>query len=98
MTSPDDRRESVDPQNISGPEVTTMNTTPQPVGSTPRPAVAYRQLVMQGLAPGEAGNVTAVLAGIPIPPQPWTVREISHLLFLRALREGGRFGPDGGGG
>jgi len=25
---------------------------------------------------------------------PWTVREISHLLFLRAMHDSGRFGPD----
>jgi hypothetical protein len=73
-----------------------MNTPTQPAGSTPRPAAAYRQLLMQGLAPEEAGNVTAILAGIPIAAEPWKVREINHLLFLRALREGGRFGYDDG--
>ena len=73
-----------------------MNASAQTVGATPRPAAAYRQLVMRGLRPGEAANITAVMRGIPIPigATPWTVREINHLLFLRAVREAGRFGPD----
>ena len=73
-----------------------MNATAQAAGSTLRPAAAYRQLVMRGLAPGEAANITAVMRGIPIGETPWTVREISHLLFLRAMSNAGRFGPDDG--
>jgi hypothetical protein len=84
------------PRSSSIQEVITMNALPQPVRSIPRPAAAYRQLVMRGLAPGEAANVTAVMTGIPIGEAHWTVREISHLLFHRALREAGRYGPDDG--
>ena len=73
-----------------------MNASAQPVRSMSRPAADYRELVTRGLEPSEAANVTAILAGIPIAPQPWTVGEMSHLLFLRAMREGGHFGPDDG--
>ena len=73
-----------------------MNATAQTAGTTPRPAAAYRQLMMRGLAPDEAANVTAVMRGIPLGATPWKVREISHLLFLRAMHEAGRFGQDEG--
>lgn len=73
-----------------------MNASAQPVRWTSRPAADYRELVTRGFEPGEAANVAAVLAGIPVGSEPWTIREISHLHFLRALREGGRFGPDDG--
>ena len=67
--------------------------------SKPGPAAsAYRQLVMKGLEPQEAANVVAVMAGIGIVAQPWTLREVNHLVFLRALRVGGSWGPlDGAG-
>jgi len=77
-------------------EVNTMNAPAQTVGTIPRPAAAYRQLLMRGLAPDEAANITAVMRGIPIVATPWTVRQISHLLFLRAMLDAGRFGPDDG--
>ena len=73
-----------------------MNAPAQTVGTTQRPAAAYRQLVMRGLAPGEAANITAMMRGIPIGATPWTVREINHLLFLRAMRDTGGFSPDDG--
>jgi hypothetical protein len=91
-----DPLERVSHRSSSIREVTTMNTSTQTVGTTPRPAAAYRQLLMQGLAPGEAANITAVMRGIPIGETPWTVREINHLLFLRAMQDAGRFGPDDG--
>jgi hypothetical protein len=88
--------ERVNPRSSSIPEDITMNASAQPAGSTTRPAAAYRQLMMRGLAPDEAANITAVSRGIPIGATPWTVREISHLLFLRAMHDAGRFGPDDG--
>lgn len=65
-------------------------------GISARPAAAYRLLLMQGLAPGEAANVIAMKRGIPIGATPWTVHEISYVLFLRAMRDAGRFGRDDG--
>ena len=73
-----------------------MNASAQTVGTTPRPAADYRQLMMRGLTPPEAANITATMRGIPLVETPWTVREINHLLFLRALRDAGRFGSDDG--
>jgi hypothetical protein len=38
----------------------------------------------------EAANLTALKNGFGITSQPWTVRELTHLLFLRELRRVGR--------
>ena len=73
-----------------------MNASAKTAGTTPRPAATYRQLMMRGLGSDEAANITAVMRGLPVRATPWTVREISHLLFLRAMQETGRFGPDDG--
>ena len=59
-------------------------------------AGTYHALVAGGLAPEEAANVVAFMAGIAIVDQPWTLREVSHLRFLRWLREQGGFGPNDG--
>jgi len=88
------RREGGEHRSSSIAEVSTMNASAQTTPTTPRPAAAYRQLMMQGLAPDEAANITAVMRGLPVRATPWTVREISHLLFLRAMHDSGRFGPD----
>jgi hypothetical protein len=85
-----------EPRSSSIQEAITMSASAQTAGTTTRPAAAYRQLVMRGLAPGEAANITAMMRGIRIAATPWTVREVSHLLFLRAMRDAGRFGPDDG--
>lgn len=59
-------------------------------------AATYRGLVARGLAPEEAANLVAVLAGIPITDQPWRLREVSHLRFLKWVRETGRWGSNDG--
>ena len=77
-----------------------MNTIRTPVASdlaTGKDAT-YRGLIARGLAPHEAANITAVLAGIPIVSQPWTLREVNHLVFLRTLRETGRWSRSDGAG
>jgi len=61
-----------------------------------RPGATYRQLVSKGFASGEAANLTAFLKGLPIGEQPWTLRQVNALLFLRTLHEGGRFGLEDG--
>jgi hypothetical protein len=38
-----------------------------------------------GFADGEAANLTALAYGFGISSQPWTVSELTHLLFLREL-------------
>jgi hypothetical protein len=56
----------------------------------------YRLLLMRGLAPDEAANVTAFLCGIPIADGHWSLRQVNELLFLRAMARTGRFGPSDG--
>lgn len=55
--------------------------------------VTYRDLGVMGLAPAEAGNLTAYLRGLRPVRQGWTVQEIERLLFLRYLVDGGRLDP-----
>ncbi len=56
----------------------------------------YRQLLLKGLAPDEAANLTAFLCGIPVADVHWSLRQINELLFLRELARKGRFGPSDG--
>lgn len=60
------------------------------------PAATYRQLVTRGFASGEAANLTAYLNDLPIGEQPWTLRQVNAVIFLRKLREAGRFGTGDG--
>ncbi len=69
--------------------------TPQPAleiqpGQPTR--VTYRKLILKGMAPDEAANLTAYLAGIPIGDSTWTLKQINQLLFLRQMQQTGRFG------
>ena len=53
---------------------------------------AYRRLRRAGFHDAEAANLTALRTGFAICAQPWTVREVAHLLFLRESRRvGGRW-------
>lgn len=54
--------------------------------------VTYRALLLKGMAPEEAANLTAYLAGIPIGDSTWTLKQINQLLFLRQMQRTGRFG------
>jgi hypothetical protein len=56
----------------------------------------YRTLLMRGLAPEEAANLTAYLCGIHVGSQPWKLDEVNRILFLRELQGTGRFGIDDG--
>jgi hypothetical protein len=46
---------------------------------------------MRGLAPEEAANLTAYLAGIQVGESHWTLRQINQLLFLREMNRTGHF-------
>jgi hypothetical protein len=46
---------------------------------------------MRGLAPDEAANLTAYLAGIAVGETNWTLRQINQLLFLRQMNRNGQF-------
>src|SRR5436190_16141792 len=52
----------------------------------------YRMLLIRGLAPDEAANLTAFLCGIPLAAQTWKIKEVNQLLFLRELNRSGHFG------
>jgi hypothetical protein len=58
--------------------------------ATPATRSTYRTLLLKGLAPEEASNLTAFLCGIPVGQQ-WRLGEINRLLFLRELNRTGRF-------
>jgi hypothetical protein len=51
----------------------------------------YRNLIIRGLAPDEAANLTAYLAGIGLGGSHWTLRQINQLLFLRQMNRIGHF-------
>ena len=56
------------------------------LGSRPEPLTAtYRRLRQLGFDDPAAANLTALRSGVPIDSQPWKVRELTHLLFLREL-------------
>ena len=61
------------------------------------PTATYRDLVIRGFASGEAANLTAYLHDLPIEEQPWTLRQVNAVVFLRKLRESGQFGSNDGG-
>ena len=46
---------------------------------------------MRGLAPDEAANLTAFMAGFAIGETRWTLRQINQLLFLREMNRTGQF-------
>ncbi len=52
----------------------------------------YRLLLLRGLAPDEAANLTAFLFGIPVAQRQWTLAEVNRLLFVRELWRSGRYG------
>ena len=48
------------------------------------------------MAPEEAANLTAFIAGIPVGEAHWTLKQINQLLFLRRMAETGKFGGHDG--
>ena len=73
---------------------TTISSSPAPsptVSPEVRTRATYRNLIMRGLAPDEAANLTAYLAGISVAETHWTLRQINQLLFLREMNRNGHF-------
>ena len=69
---------------------TALSSTVSPAGGpdvdcTTR--ATYRHLLLRGMAPEEAANLTAFLAGIPVGEGHWTLQQINQLLFLRRMAE-----------
>jgi hypothetical protein len=52
----------------------------------------YRALLLRGLRPSEAADLTAFLSGIHVGDHHWKLGEVNWLLFLRELQASGRFG------
>ena len=52
----------------------------------------YRLLILRGLAPAEAANLTAFLSGLHVGDQHWNLKELNQLLFLRDMQRSGRCG------
>ena len=78
---------------MSGSGTVTSTTGLQ--AETPRSLATrstYRHLLLKGMAPDEAANLTAFMAGIPVGDAHWTLKQINQLLFLRQMRQTGRFG------
>src|SRR4051812_30350600 len=71
----------------------TVITTPASPESTPEQPIrsTYRKLIMRGLTPDEAANLTAFLAGIAVGDTHWTIRQVHQLLFLRQMARTGHF-------
>jgi hypothetical protein len=63
---------------------------PASTRSGPSPTAIYRRLTIQGWSSRDAGNLVAALQGLRPARQGWTVNEIDHLMFLRALLDSGR--------
>jgi hypothetical protein len=76
---------------------TEIGTAPINDHETARSAVdvarTARGLLLIGLSPVEASNLTAHLAGLAPAGTGWTVRQVEHLLFLRSIVETGRLAP-----
>jgi len=73
---------------------TTADFSPSSTPELPTKAT-YRNLIMRGLAPDEAANLTAYLAGIGVGGSRWTLKQINQLLFLRQMNRTGQFAETG---
>jgi hypothetical protein len=51
---------------------------------------------MQGMTPTEAANLTAFMCGLPTTDLRWSLKQVNQLLFLRTMRQAGRFGGSDG--
>jgi hypothetical protein len=80
-------------KDVSGSAIATSTTELSP--ETQRSLATrstYRHLLLKGMAPDEAANLTAYIAGIPVGEAHWTLKQINQLLFLRQMQQTGRFG------
>jgi hypothetical protein len=79
--------------SVDGSGSSTATAPPPSRSETPiATRTTYRMLLVRGLAPDEAANLTAFLAGLPIEDATWTLSQVNRLLFLRELARTGRFG------
>jgi len=81
----------------SGSESITSTVSLPPAASppptpAPTPRAVWRLLQMKGMTPDEAASLTAFLYGLPTADLRWTLPQLNQLLFLRQMRQSGRFG------
>lgn len=67
-----------------------MTRSSRPSAPSLATRVTYRTLILRGMAPDEAANLTAFMAGIPVGESRWTLKQINELLFLRRMHETGK--------
>ena len=84
-----------------GRGVAATRTTPPgkaQAAATPAPATrpVYRLLLMKGLTPTEAANLTAYICGLSTADPRWSLKQVNQLLFLRSMQQAGRFGGTDG--
>ena len=75
----------------SGSDTVTTTVSSQESNPGLHTRATYRNLLMRGLAPDEAANLTAYLAGIAVGETHWTLTQINQLLFLREMNRNGHF-------
>ena len=85
-----------------GSEIITSTTSPAPAvtpaaAPAPSPRAVWRLLQMKGMTPDEAANLTAFMYGLPTADLRWSLPQLNQLLFLRQMRQSGRFGCTDGG-
>lgn len=74
----------------------TTTTTEASGPSIPATRAVYRLLLMKGLEPAEASSLTAFICGLPTSDLHWSLKQVNDLLFLRRMRQLGRFGAGDG--
>jgi hypothetical protein len=84
-----------------GIEPTITMASPAQAGSpatptAPSPRSVWRLLQMKGMTSDEAANLTAFLYGLPTADLHWTLTQLNKLLFLRQMRQTGRFSDTDG--
>jgi hypothetical protein len=87
--------------STAAPGVAPTRTTPKrraAPAAAPAPATRaiYRLLLMKGMTPAEAASLTAFMCGLPTTDLRWSLRQVNQLLFLRRMRQTGRFGGTDG--
>ena len=87
--------------SAAGSGLAPTRTTPkgQAQGSGPgAPATrhVYRLLLMKGMTPTEAASLTALICGLSSCDLRWSLKQLNQLLFLRRMRQSGRFGWEDG--
>jgi hypothetical protein len=77
---------------VSGSDTVTTSPASSQASTPELPTRAtYRNLLIRGLAPDEAANLTAYIAGISVGGSHWTLKQINQLLFLRQMNRSGHF-------